>query len=942
MNSIIKRTALIATLLFLLFGVDYMSGLTVWAQTTNSNDKCHPIDLVILIDQSESMGGSATASANDADGQRFDAAVTIADYLANHSAWLCAEEGIQHRIAVVGFGDLAAPAQNDPDNPYQQDIEIYLEPTIIPLENLEGLTQRELTNAWGQRRISIEADIRSGATENLGATDHRSGFMAASDILSNWQTQPLGDKPRRRAVIMLTDGEPCVANRGCPPQTYSLTLELMSDLEDITNPLGDDFPYYGIGNPESVYISAILLSRRATRDTSWDMWEEITQQHGGDIYPVTSSSLLTKVINDALDPVTGSGREPLECGEPKWVRPYLDNVVVFYTFPIVENPQGQAVLNVETDDGSYALRGGIPITGNLTADDYLTFRGNESYVFNAPPPGKYYVTVPGLEDCTDELSLSVESASISGNVTAPLSDSVFPAIVDPPYYSDALNSTFVLEMWDKNGGPLEELDGYPLVVTATVRNGDYEKVYELERVVGQNGRYESTSPIETPLPGTYTWELVVTVRHPDSTQPDILVVEHIEPNDGRFRASTVELMTFAIETPTDGHVTPLNSVNGTSQIPESLALAVNVTDANGNDLDVTQVLEDWSSLFAAQLSDGTTVLETIELHLDPTSKNRFVGQFENGSIDNLTAAGIHVVTVETDWGGSDNYNELTHAPATFESSVTVEQYEIKPLQLELIPPQEASLHQRDTWLKMFLKQNGLQPFPVSVRVVDPLNDNEPQFLNEVLNNLNGFEVVVETPSGITQTIGLAESSNIAEQLLVGSGGQTLDESGEYTLSMRVSDSQLLEGYAWAQTYYDATFPREDSTFTNPMTWTYVQVAVGLVILILISWLIYIFSGGPTGFLVVVDTGTKQEVIALRLLKSRRVNKFKKSVFKGVGIDRIIAKKGFGNLVSVQVKQADGLEAPLGDMEPGQLDHVGNAEIRYVNDHAVAASYDDVE
>jgi len=929
-------------MLFLFFiGIGYTQETTVLAQAPSVNDKCHPIDVVILVDQSESMGGSETASANDAKGQRFDAAVSIVDYLANHSAWLCAEEGIQHRIAVVGFGDLASSAQNGPDNPYQQDIQVYLEPTIIPLDDLEGMTQNELTTAWQGRRDSIEADIRSGADENLGATDHRSAFLAANDILSGWRDQPLGEISRRQAAIMLTDGEPCVANRGCPPQTYSLTLELMDDLAEITNHLGDDFPFYGMGNPESVYISTILLSRRSQRDTSWDKWEEITQQHGGDIYPVTSSSLLTKVINDALDPVTGSGREPLECGEPKWVRPYLDNVIVFYTFPIVENPQGQAVLNVETDDGSYALRGGVPITGDLTADDYLTFRGNESYVFNAPPPGKYYVTVPGLEDCTDELSLSVESASISGNVAAPLSDSVFPAIVDPPYYSDALNSTFVLEMWDKNGEPLEELDGYPLVVTATVRNGDYEKVYELERVGGQNGRYESTSPIETPLPGNYTWELVATVRHPDPTQPDILV-EEIEPNDGRFRASTVELMTFAIEIPTDGHVTPLNSVNGISQIPESLAVAVNVLDANGDDLDVTQVLEDWSSLFAAQLSDGTTVLETIELHLDPATKNRFVGQFENGSIDKLTAAGVHIVTVETDWGGSENYNELTHAPATFESSVTVEQYEIKPLQLELIPLQEASVHQRDTWLRMFLKQNGLQPFPVSVRVIDPLNENEPQFLNEVLNSLNGFEVVVETPSGITQTITLAESSNVAEQLLVGSGGQTLDESGEYTLSMRVSDSQLLEEYAWAQTSYEATFPREDSTFTNPTTWTYAQLAVGLVILILIGWLIFIFSGGPSGFLVVVDTGTKQEVITLKLRKSRRVNKFKKSVFKGVGIDRIVAKKGFGNLVSVQVKQADGLEAPLGDMEPGQVDHVGNAEIRYVNDRASDASYDDSE
>jgi len=30
------------------------------------------------------------------------------------------------------------------------------------------------------------------------------------------------------------------------------------------------------------------------------------------------------------------------------------------------------------------------------------------------------------------------------------------------------------------------------------------------------------------------------------------------------------------------------------------------------------------------------------------------------------------------------------------------------------------------------------------------------------------------------------------------------------------------------------------------------------------------------------------------------------------------------------------------MEPGQIDHVGNAEVRYENDRASAAPYDDIK
>ena len=171
----------------------------------------------------------------------------------------------------------------------------------------------------------------------------------------------------------------------------------------------------------------------------------------------------------------------------------------------------------------------------------------------------------------------------------------------------------------------------------------------------------------------------------------------------------------------------------------------------------------------------------------------------------------------------------------------------------------------------------------------------------------------------------------------------LEEDGEYSLSIRVNNSQLRKEYNWAQTSYETIFTRKDVTFTNPTTWTIAQAIVILVILLLIALFIYTYSGGPTGSLVVVDSGTRHEVITLFLRKGKRVNKFKKSVLNQVGIDRITARKGFGNLVIVEVKQADGLDAPLGDMEPGQTDHVGNAEIRYDNDSAAAAhDHDDFE
>ncbi|HUM68390.1 MAG TPA: hypothetical protein PLK31_06045, partial [Chloroflexota bacterium] len=936
------KTKLITLSIVLLFSllakVGHAQKADVQAQTFNEG-KCYPLDIVILLDESQSM-----YERNDRDGRRFDAIGTIIDYLGNHAVFLCREEGIQHRVSVVGFGDQAAAALKGNDNNYEDDIVIFLESTVIPNQTMSDRDIKEATSIWDSQRNEITIE---NPQTSLGATDHRSAFRAALDVLSQWESDPLGQTPRRKAVILLTDGGSCVRNLGCNDSSLyradanalnSTAQTLMAELVEFLKQTGDQFPFYGSSDPESVFITAVFLSRDINMESlgTSERWRQIALDHGGDLFPVESSTSLVATVNDALDPISGSGRTPVECGSPVWVRPYLDNVVIFSAYPLVDNPSERAVVVImdPADNNLYGISGGVPITGSISTENmkYQSYRGNETYIFNAPIPGAYQVFVGDTADCTDALSIKVDTASISSAVISPVTGLILPTVEGAPYYSSHVNGIFALTIEDANGQPLEENPNYPLTVTAVVHNDDpdYEKTYTLAQI--GDGYYESDF-IETPSPGTYRWEVMVTVPHPDPKEGPIIKLTP-ENNQGRFTASPVELLSFTIETPSNNDVSALNRVQGISQIPNPLTIAVKVVDTAG-DVDVTTIFDDWSNLFSAQLTDGTRILETIDLELDPTTKNRFIGQFSNGSIDNLIQSGTHVVNVRANWGGAVNYDELAYTPALENASVVVEQHEIKPLQLELNPPQEASIHQRDTLLRMFLKQNALQPFPVSVRVVDPLNENSPIFLNEVLNGAAGFDVVVETPSGITQTITLAESNNVAEQLLVGSGGELLDESGEYTLSIRVNDDQLLEEYAWAQTSYEATFTREDSTYTNPTTWTGVQAVM------LIIWLIYIFSGGPTGSLVIVDTGTKKELVTLKLRKHRRVNKFKRSVFKNVGIKQITAKKGYDNLVSVHVKQTDGHESPLDNMEPEDNFDVGeNGNIRYVNDLAPVPSYDD--
>lgn len=936
------RTKIISPIiisLFLLFvAIGQMQSTVAEAQANTVNDKCHPLDLVILLDESESMYLN-----NDEKGRRFDAAGAIIEYLGNHAVFLCREEGIQHRVSIVGFGDRANQAVDGADNPYQEDTKIYLDSVTIPELPIINKDMKESTQIWDPQRTIITDLIKNMGGDNLGATDHRSAFLAANDILTQWKNEPLeSDEIRRQGVLMLTDGGSCVQNRGCyrpyindhAAELGPAARDLMSELEDLTLNTGDKFPFFGFSDPDSVYIATVFLSDDLDRHSfgTSDQWRTVATGHGGNIYPVTSTTSLVATINDALDPVAGTGREPVECGEPVWIKPYEDNVIIFSAYPLVEDPSEQVTVLI---DNEYAIRGGVIVSGNLSAENisYNPYRGNESYVFNSPVPGSYQVYVGDAANCTDALSVKVDSAPISSTMTKPGDNVVFPTVVNPPHYSNALNSTFELMVDDKNGQPLQEIDEYPLVVEATVKNGDYEQVYELTPVIGENGRYESPT-IETPITGNYSWELKATVRHPNPDEDDIEIFR----DNGRFSASPVDLLAFAIDTPLDGLSVPINRVDGISQIPETLAVAVVVTDADGNDIDVTSILEDWSSLFEAHLGDGTNVLETTPLKFDIAS-NLFVGQFSNGSIDNLHSSGSHIINVEADWGGKENYDELSYAPALGEASITIEQYEIKPLQLALTPPEEVLLHKNDpNPLNMLLKQNGLETFSVAASVLDPLT-GETQFLNEVLADLDAFEVVVQAPSGVTQTIKLAESDNVAEQLLVGNGGEVLDESGTYKLSMRVDKGLLVEEYAWAETSYEAEFTRADTLYTNPTTWTGVQAVLLLIAFILLFIFVRSVTGGPTGSLVISDSGSRNELITLTLKKRRRKNRFKKPVLKQAGIERITVEKGYDNLVSVAVKETSGLEAPL-QMEPGQVDDVGNVEIRYVNNTASASSFED--
>ena len=156
-NQISNRYSWLVSALF--FIILIVSSQSVQAKETvalqGENQTCTAIDLVVVIDQSDSM-----FITNDKNGRRFDAAKTIVNYLGNHATWLCPEQEIQHRVAVIGFGDRSIYVADDEgeDNPYRQDIAIYLPPTTIP-QDVDFASDTELREAWKSYRDGTASNL---------------------------------------------------------------------------------------------------------------------------------------------------------------------------------------------------------------------------------------------------------------------------------------------------------------------------------------------------------------------------------------------------------------------------------------------------------------------------------------------------------------------------------------------------------------------------------------------------------------------------------------------------------------------------------------------------------------------------------------------------------------------------------------------------------------
>lgn len=856
----------------------------VYAQSSSA--PCGGLDVVFLIDQSASMRD------NDTESLRGSAVRYAIDLLGDNSVYQC--PGAVHRLAVLGFGDRPTPTT-------------YLPPTTIS----PSFAQLE---QWKAEKETLRSEIPN--RDYLGGTDHLGGLRAAAQILKTWHSEPVGNGVRRRAVVLITDGGPCVSSKGCTtnPATNKFdTPAYMQEMEKFTDPLGVQFPYKGDSSPESIFLFMIAFRDTASKydylkDSKFRApWERITKSHGGAIVELTADvnnaqrANLGTVVADVMDNLLGSNLSIVNCNEPIWVDPYVSDVAILHFFRRGSNPgvnlDDVTVRIRATHDGNLiaVYENGRVVEGTGGVNEYTRDGPNERYVLYNPPPGKYVVEVEGADICK-QLDVRQGKTNARIELVAPKQDAVMPQVDQAPYYDPDAPVHFVFRATQQGLSservPLKEDVGFPLSVVVKATNGEDTSDYKLVRK--EEGVYESETPITLQNAGTTTWEVIATAPNPRSeANPPITTPIQVFNEKGSFTVKPVQRFSYRIVEPASAQQVSLNTVSGTHLLPIPVDIAIELLDPNGRTADPRTILTgDANKAFVATVLDPQgNELEQVALRPDANRQGLFIGQ-ARATPQGLTGVdpeGEYVLQVK--WTGE--YDALNYAPKSRTESVKFTRVSVKPLDAAISTPSTLVLHQSGAGC--VTGATNTFPITVSFHFAAPQEGNKQVSAAQVLASTQGFEATLYDSQNKTETIPLQVENRPGGAVLVGTGGASLDSSGEYRVTVNLPNNALNPRYAWVASEKASTLKRDDEVLTNPLvcrTGTGLSILAALAVLGVIG---YVMTGGPSGTLYIVESLNPDNTVwgPWTLSGIPRVNRNTKSDLNKCGIKELRASRAEG-------------------------------------------------
>jgi len=715
------------------------------------------VDLLLIIDQSGSMGGRAFGgdfglygeTGNDPTLVRFRGAEYVLEWLNAYRGQL-GDLAPRINVAQITFGGVVRPL---------------LDWTAVAPT---GSTPSAWAAALDQMREAV--GVQRFGQINLGYTNFQAAFTEARAMFQQAPTPPPGEQ-NRRTILLLTDGAPCVPTPAVPfPNCGDLQAigaeqhlaELAADLRVWFTPA--EYTIYAVGlasatlfwdQLENRWIDIACLGDMTTCDPAIQVSDAASAAGIGGQF--------NRILAHMFRGVGNLTQESLQCSEtscPFTVPPYVQfvRVSIFKNDAVplagveLVNPAGIAVPN-------NLLGSSSPIQTH-TLDD-----------INALTPGTWTLTLPaaapvqGIELVSDALnargSLLTPAAGTSGQQFVPLSVTTQIVNVDGaplPLYQDAAGTllyplTVTLQLFDNAPDRADRLPvGSPAVLVLDPNQPGINQ-YVGELLIDQPGSYEIR------MVASYT----------DRSGASVPLITGQTLRDGLMIAPS--------------QITWPGLSAASERAGRPVSLTAELRDAAGTPL---SNLEQYQLEVGVQAADGTPILPTALYPNTLTTPDAITT-----ALPPIDQPGAHTVTAQLGRVTPANVFVPVGQPQTF----TLEIRPIQQLTLAFVEPSAAALEAQAIIPRLPL----IEEVPVPVRV--ELRDQTGAFVSlaTATNGAEGVPVLTVRQNGrdvpVNTTLREAQPgiyvSNLSGFGVLGMG------SYEFAVSAATPNDALAGDYQWA-------------------------------------------------------------------------------------------------------------------------------------------------
>ena len=585
---------------------------------TRGIEGCVPLNLVLIIDQSDSM------ISTDSGKRRLDAARETVRRLFQNSGLNC--PNTTSRIAIIEFGNKA------------QLIFDWEEVSVPDIND----------RSWERQASALEAKLQS---KQLGDTNFSDAFQMAADLF-----QKLPDDGSQRAIILVTDGLPCTADRRgatshcANPQYvnhYFNGTSLQTPDEWIKEPLNHglvpggliaqierDFPAR-LYRMSVLYFDSLGAPAGQARNFANEAWRRLTSARSGKYIPPealnTRENIVSELYNIMSDLLNVKVLQ-VKCDTPVYIEPYTSATTIFTAI----GPQRFLNIRITGPNGLSITDGRASAEIDFEAQTNLDSVAR--YIIRNPTPGEWRVQGASDEACSN-IQISYEAINVRATrlTVTPRDDRVLVNVISP-YSTPSEDGYIEIELRDSYGNLFREISGHPLEITArAVAAPSLEAKAKLDALPPL-----SFTPVRQ---GVWRSEkLPAPERIPEGGQPYQLLIEarvkSVRPGGEFNRVFSLETEYATLPPaeinlvplePRNGAVLQLNRIEGNQSIVLPFSVSARIVHAENNapqqaGLIFAQRGNPEASVYASLLR-GTRTVERITLKPSPSDPTLFVGTF---------------------------------------------------------------------------------------------------------------------------------------------------------------------------------------------------------------------------------------------------------------------------------------------------------------------------